>query len=119
MPINAILAGGLLMAIAAAGYIHGIMNDKASVTALIPGFFGIVIALLGVAANSSESLRKHLMHAAVLIALIGFLVPTVRLLSKFSELAATPAILAQAAMALICLAFVLLSIRSFINARRS
>ena len=118
MPSTAIITGILLIIIGVAGYIHGMSVDKASVTALIPAFFGIVLAILGLAARASEGMRKHLMHAAVLIALIGFLVPAGRLISKMSELTASPAILAQAAMAVVCLVFVILAVRSFIAARR-
>lgn len=118
MPTTSIAFGVLLILVGAIGYIYGLMNDKASVTALIPAFFGLVIAVLGVAARSSEGLRKHLMHAAVLVALLGFILTAGRLIMKFSELTASAAVVSQAAMALICLAFVILAIRSFAAARR-
>ncbi len=119
MPITSIIFGVLLIIIGAVGYVHGIMNDKPSITALIPAFFGIVIALLGLAAQVKESLRKHLMHAAVLIGLIGFLASAGRLASKFSDIAMTPAYIAQIAMALVCLLYVIFAVRSFIDARKA
>ena len=117
MPFTAIIFGVILIVVGAAGYVHGMMNDKASVTALIPAFFGIVLAGLGAAANASEGLRKHLMHAAVTVALLGFILTAGRLVSKFSELTMSAAVISQIAMASICLIFVILSIRSFIAAR--
>jgi len=119
MPSTAIGCGLALIMVGIAGYVWGMMNDKASITALIPAFFGIVIAILGALAQSKESLRKHMMHAALLVALIGFIVPTVRLLMSASKLSLTPAVISQAAMALLCLLFVVIGLQSFFNARRS
>ncbi len=117
MPFTAVIFGVILIIVGAAGYVHGMMNEKASITALIPAFFGIVLAGLGAAANASEGLRKHLMHAAVTVALLGFILTAGRLASKFSELTVSAAVLSQIAMASLCLIYVILSIRSFIAAR--
>jgi lysylphosphatidylglycerol synthetase-like protein (DUF2156 family) len=119
MPSTAIGCGLSLILVGLAGYVWGMMDGKASITALIPAFFGIVIAILGAFAKSNESLRKHLMHAAVMLGLIGFLIPAFRLLSNLSGLTLSAGVVAQAAMALICLIFVILGIQSFVNARRS
>ncbi len=119
MPSTAIGCGLALILVGIAGYVWGMLGDRASVTALIPAFFGIVIALLGAFAKSNESLRKHLMHGALLVALIGFIVPAYRLLSMGSGLSLSPAVVSQAAMALLCLIFLVLGIQSFVNARRS
>lgn len=118
MPTTSIAFGVLLILIGAIGYIYGLMNDKASITALIPAFFGIVMAALGIAARASEGLRKHLMHAAILIALLGFILTAGRLIMKLNELTTSAAMVSQAAMAIVCLAFVILSIRSFAAARQ-
>ena len=119
MPTTSILCGILLVIIGAVGYVIGVMDAKASITALIPAFFGIVLAGLGFVAQAKEGLRKHLMHAALVVALLGFIATAGRLISKLSELTASPAVIAQASMAVVCLAFVLLGIRSFAAARRS
>ena len=118
MPFTAIVFGALLVLTGVIGYIHGLMNDKASLTAFIPAAFGLVMAILGLAANAKESLRKHLMHSAVVVGLLGFLVPAGRLASKFSELTFSAAVVSQLVMALLCLVFVILAIRSFVAARR-
>jgi hypothetical protein len=119
MPTTAIVCGVILIALGAAGYVSGLMNDRASITALIPAFFGIVLAGLGIAARAKEGLRKHLMHAAVVVALLGFIATAGRLVSRMSELTATPAVISQALMATTCLLFVVLAIRSFAAARSS
>ena len=118
MPTIAILSGVLLVVLGVAGYISGVMSDRASITALIPAAFGIVIAGLGLVAWAKESLRKHLMHAAVVVALLGFLATAGRLIPRLGELTASPAVISQVLMALICLTFVVLAVRSFIVARR-
>lgn len=117
MPTTSIITGVLLILIGAVGYIYGLMNDKASITALIPAFFGIVIAVLGLAANAKESLRKHLMHVAIIVALLGFLLTAGRLLMKISELSLSAAVVSQMAMSLVCSVFVILAIKSFADAR--
>lgn len=119
MPITAVACGILLILIGIVGYINGAMNDKASVTALIPAFIGLLLALLGAVAAAKEGLRKHLMHAAVVIALLGFIATAGRLVSRLSELTASPAVISQVSTAIICLAFVILAIRSFAAARRA
>lgn len=119
MASTAIICGILLILIGVIGYVAGTLDNKASVTALIPAFFGIVLALLGVAARAKENLRKHLMHFALLIALLGFVMPTGRLVSRLGELSLTMAVISQIAMALICLLFLVLGIKSFVDARRT
>lgn len=119
MPNTSIWTGRLLTLLGIAGYGYGIYVDNASLTALIPAVFGIILMVLGHLAIAKESLRKHLMHAAVVIGLLGFILPAGRLMSKFSSLTMSAAVISQAAMALVCLIFVVLAIRSFIAARQS
>jgi len=109
----------LLSLIGIAGYVQGIVNDKASLTALIPFAFGTILETLGFIAKGNEGLRKHLMHAAVVVALLGFFMTAGRLVMKINELTLSPAVMSQAAMAAICLIFVILAVRSFIAARRN
>jgi hypothetical protein len=91
-------------------------------TALIPSYFGVVLLVLGLL-GQKENLRKHLMHAALLVALLALL-GTARSLPKLPSAfdgtaARPPAIYAQAATAVLSIAFLSLGIRSFIQARRS
>lgn len=119
MPSTAIIFGGLLVLIGIIGYIYGLINGNASITALIPAFFGVVLAGLGYAARAKEDLRKHLMHAAMIVALLGFVLPVWRLISKAGEFILSAATLSQILMAAICLIFLILGIRSFIEARQN
>ena len=91
-------------------------------TALIPAYFGIVLLVLGLF-GQKENLRKHMMHAALLVvmlALFGTARSLLKLPSAFDGTAERPfAIYAQAATAVLSIAFLALGIRSFIQARRS
>lgn len=119
MPLTSIVFGILLILIGVAGYIYGVVTGTASFTALIPAAFGLVMAVLGAVANSSEGLRKHLMHASVIVGLLGFIVPLGRLLSKFSSFSWSPANISILATSAVCLVFVVIAVRSFIAARQN
>ena len=94
-------------------------------TALIPAWFGIALTVCGILANSPGDKRRMLvMHIAVTVGLLGFLgsgimavVETVK--AHGGALAHPAAVESQAAMAVICLIYVGLCVRSFITARRS
>jgi uncharacterized membrane protein HdeD (DUF308 family) len=90
-------------------------------TALIPAYFGAALLILGVVAHK-ESLRKHAMHLASLLGLIGFLLPAGRLISKLiadGEIKDPEAAAALTIMAALCGIFEALCIRTFIAARRA
>ncbi len=114
-----IALGVILTLLGIAGY--GFSGGE-SVTALIPSFFGVPILVLGLLARK-EKLRKHMMHAVTLLALIGF-AGSARGLSSLVDLLgggtlARPfATVMQSVMALLTLAFVIFAIKSFIDARR-
>lgn len=113
--------GALLILLGLIGYgapgIH-------SLTALIPAAFGIVLVVLGILARTGNRKRHMIMmHIAVTVGLIGFL-GTVKGIYDFIRMETghpvfLPAMTeAQALMALITLCYVLLCVRSFVNARR-
>lgn len=92
-------------------------------TALIPAGFGIALLILGLLAFK-ESWRKHTMHAAAALGLIGFLAAVGRGVVSWpaylSGKTTNPdAALALLLMAVICGVFVALCVRSFIVARRA
>ena len=120
MPQITIALGALLILIGV-GFYFG--TGATSVTALIPAFLGIPITIAGFVA-SRERWRKHAMHAAVLVALLGFLGSARGLLSlpallSGAELARPAAVAAQSITAVLCLVFIGLAVNSFIQARRS
>jgi hypothetical protein len=59
------------------------------------------------------------MHAAVVVGLAGFIIPAARLISRLSELTLSAALVSQISMALVSLVFVILSLKSFADARRN
>lgn len=118
MPMPAVtrLIGFLLVVLGLVGYLA---TGRASVTALIPAFFGAVFLILAIAARR-ESARKHLMHAAVALALLGALGGLGRIIPAISAgTLGRPAVLAQIAMTVILLVYVALGVRSFIEARKA
>jgi hypothetical protein len=99
-----------------------VLTGSTHKTALIPCIFGFFFLLFGFLARK-DNLRKHVMHAAVLIALIAFL-GTGRSLSNLPELfngtAEKPAaIITQSLNAGLSLLYIILAVRSFIQARRA
>jgi uncharacterized membrane protein HdeD (DUF308 family) len=88
-------------------------------TALIPAYVGVVLAVLGAVAINRGA-RKHAMHAAVIVGLLGFLAAAGRLGSSMSSGKAPSALGATSLglMALLTLVFVVLCVRSFVQARR-
>ncbi|MGI8670109.1 MAG: hypothetical protein ACR2J3_09740 [Aridibacter sp.] len=119
MPSITINFGRILILIGAIGYIYGLTTAYASPTALIPAVFGLILLVLGYVARAKEDLRKHLIHAAVVVALLGFLASAGRLVMKIGEFQLSAAYLSQVAMALTCLIFIIISVRSFMNARNN
>ena len=99
-----------------------VLTGSTHKTALIPCIFGFLFLVFGFLARK-DNLRKHVMHAAVLIALFAFL-GTARSLSHLPELlngtAEKPAaIITQSLNAGLSLLYIILAVRSFIQARRA
>ena len=116
MPAVTRLIGFLLIVLGLVGYFA---TGRASITALIPAFFGAVFLILAMAARS-ESARKHVMHAAVALALLGALGGLGRIIPAIGAgTLGRPAVLAQIAMTVILLVYVALGVRSFIEARKA
>jgi len=95
-----------------------------SFTALIPSFFGLIFFGLGYLAEKSEAMRKHSMHAALLLAILGIGGTFGGLMSVFGALGGQPvdnppAAYAQALMAILCIFFIILGVKSFIKARKT
>lgn len=93
-------------------------------TWLIPTGFGVPLIVLGGLASANTSARKHYMHAAVSIGLIGGLIALSRGVTSLISLASGKEVNALAAgmvwaMTILCFAFVALCVRSFIEARKA
>ena len=123
MPSTSIAFGTVLILIGILGALAGYLNGRYSNTALIPAVFGILMAACGFLAWKKESLRKHLMHAAVLIALLGLVgtafSPGIRNFLTTGHVSDSTSFAAQVSMGAVCLLFLILGIKSFIDARRN
>ena len=113
----ALVTGALLVLTGIGGY-----AAFQSPTALIPVVFGVLLAACGLVARK-EHLRRHAMHAAAAVALLGFL-PSVPGLFGIPDLlageAARPAaVVLRSVMAILCLGFLVVAVRSFVAARRA
>jgi hypothetical protein len=119
------LAIGFGVVLIIVGIASFILTGSTHPTSLIPAWFGIVLGLCGVLANTPDSRRRMLwMHIAVTVSLLGFLFPGFMAIrdwvaARGAPLAHPAAVEEQAAMAIICLIFTILCVRSFIAARRS
>jgi len=117
----AIICGALLIANGLVGYTQQEIG-KESPTALIPAGIGLVIMLCGLLAFS-DKLRKHVMHLAAMVGLIGAIggfMPLIRQYNKSGSFdPAKPSAISGELMILICAVFVGLCVKSFIDARKA
>ena len=92
-------------------------------TALIPAFFGGLLALCGVIAFK-ESARKHAMHAAAMVGLLGMVAGAGRGAMGIGKFMSGDPSLNQRSflfvwiMAILCGVFLYLCVQSFIAARK-
>jgi len=94
------------------------LTDEVSVTALIPTAFGVVFMIVGLFA-AVASLRKHMMHAAAALALLGFAFGAYRIVMVLSRgTAIGTAFVETAIFAGLCGLLLILCVKSFIDARR-
>jgi fumarate reductase subunit D len=119
MPQLTLLFGGLLIALGPIGYA---LSDKgpAAMTAFIATVFGILLVICGLVAMNPGR-RKHAMHAAAVVGLLGMLLPLGRLvptLIKGNEVSAA-AWVSLGGMVVLCLIFFLLCFKSFLDARKA
>ena len=117
VPSLALLFGSLLVLTGVGGF-----AAFRSPTALLPVVFGVLLGACGLVARK-ESLRKHAMHTAAAVALVGFLPSAPGLLGIPSllagEAARPAAVVLRSVMALLCLGFLAVAVRSFVAARRA
>lgn len=119
MPTLAIVFGIVLNAMGFAAYVA-----SGAYTSLIPSGFGTLIFLSGLISVFVPQIRKHLMHVAALVGLLGTLgglgMGLPKLGALLSGTAARPlASGMQIAMGVVCLIFLVLCVKSFIDARRA
>ena len=94
MSSTTIVFGMLLTLLGLAGYF---LTGASSSTALIPAIFGVLLLVLGFLARS-EAARKHAMHAAATVALVGCGGALFSLMRSPAEPRSLVAVFSQAAM---------------------
>ena len=112
-----IVVGIVLILLGLASYFG---TGRESVTALIPAFFGAPILIAGLV-GLKHAYRKHAMHFAALIALLGLfgsLERPVRKLASGAELEWSAPLISQVSMAVLCGVFLFFAVKSFVDARR-
>ncbi len=118
MPIATIIVGSILSLLGVIGYFF---SESRSLTALIPLIFGTMLELFG-ALSLRPEFKKHGMHGAAIIGLVGVLgsapgALTFLKLITGTDVARPLAAKVQAAMFVTCAVFLVLCIRSFQEAR--
>jgi hypothetical protein len=109
----------------ALGLVGFIATGSVHPTALIPTWLGLLLGLFGTLSFSPDAGRRKLfMHINVTLGLLGFLGTIMGLIQWFQMLSGAvvknpPATESKAVMAILCLVYVLLCVRSFIAARRA
>jgi hypothetical protein len=115
MAFTTIVFGLVLILIGLAGYF---LTGTSSFTALIPAALGLLLLVLGILARS-DSARRHAMHAAAAVALVGFVGALMSVLSTPPGVRSAVALYSQLATVLLTGFFVVLCVRSFVAARRA
>ena len=90
-------------------------------TAMIPAAFGAILLVCGLIATN-PNLRKHAMHGAAVVGLLGALGGvgmSVPKLVKGVTLERPIAVYSQLALGILSAVFVLLAVKSFVNARKA
>lgn len=118
MPQFTIIFGILLILLGTVGFV---LTGHTHLTALIPALIGLLLTALGMVAKK-PTLRKHTMHAAIVVALIGLLGALSRLRHLFGlfrgeNIHFSSAQIASGLMAVLCLSYIVIALGSFVRAR--
>ena len=110
-----LLIAGLLVLL---GVVFYFITNMVSATALIPAALGVLLAVCAAIVAAKPDLRKHVMHVAMLLGLLGIIVPAIRLPVSIAH-GKTGVWVELILMIVLCVIFLVLGIRSFIMARRA
>jgi hypothetical protein len=115
MPVITLAYAGSMLLLGFVPYL--ITGQK---TALIPAGFGVLAAIAGSLAFK-DSIRKHAMHGAAMLGLLGVVLPLGRLIPAVAsgKMPSPLALFSLSTMAVISTIFLCLCIRSFIQARKA
>ena len=111
---------GVLMILQGLGFWMAAGFESARFTAAIPGFFGVVLLILGILSGLLPGIRKHLMHVTILVALLGIAGGlSMGIKSLGEEEISWFKVWDQGILALMCFVYFGFCVASFIEARRS
>ena len=113
MPKTTLIFAVLLIALGVGAYAFA-----TSTTALIPAYVGALLAVLAGLAMAFDGARKHLMHVAAVVALLGAIAPAIPLAIRAAQMSPL-ALGVNVGMLLLCGTLLALMVRSFIAARRA
>ncbi|TVP74667.1 MAG: hypothetical protein EA340_01020 [Nitriliruptor sp.] len=113
------VTGAVLIVLGVAGYA---VTGGASLTALLPTVLGLPVLGLGVWAGD-ETRRRTAIHAALVLALLGFLGTLMNVVElpavlAGDEVARPQAVVVSSLTALVCAVYLGFGVRSFVAARR-
>jgi hypothetical protein len=111
------LFGIILIVLGVASYS---LTGRTSITAMIPAFFGAAFLICAMIARRSDAARRHAMHAAVAVGLVGAIAALARgIPGAINGDPTRPAVMSQLAMGVLLVIYVALGVRSFIEARKA
>ncbi len=113
MPKPTLLFAVLLIALGVSAFIF-----SGSRTALLPAYVGVALGILGGLALAFDGGRRHLMHVAAVVALLGALAPAATLVIRAAQMSPL-ALTVNVGMLVLCGALLVLMIRSFMAVRRA
>ncbi len=113
MPVTTIIFAVLLVALGIGAFLV-----SSSRTALLPAYAGGALLLLGMLAHFATGARRHLMHAAAVVTLLGALAPAAALAIRAAQMSPL-ALTVNLGMLALCATLLVLQVRAFVHARRS
>lgn len=113
MPKPTLVFSALLLALGV-----GAFAVSGSRTALLPAYVGVVLAALAGLALMYPGARRHFMHVAAVVALLGALAPAAALAIRAAQMSPL-ALGVNLGMLTLSAALLVLMVRSFVAARRS
>jgi len=94
-------------------------KPKSVMTALIPAFFGGLLIVCGLIVAAVPKSRKHVMHLAAMVGVLGAIGGFVPIIRSGDFDVMKPAIRNGLLMTVVCVVFVVLCVKSFIEARKA
>ncbi len=113
MPKQTLVFAVLLIALGVGAFVF-----SGTRTALMPAYPGVLLAVLGGLAIAFDNARRHFMHVAAVVALLGALAPAAALLMRAAQMSPL-ALSVNVGMLVLCGALLVLMVRSFIAARKA